>query len=104
MISSGAQLQTPERRFHQTACGLCAVYRLLNAGVSAAKIVGRSDDSSFILRDIRAVARNVAIAQDCADEREYLARMHVPPERERCCADGLSCYYPEVRFPRAEHR
>lgn len=91
-------------RFHQTACGLCAVYRLLHAGVSAAKIVGRSDDSSFILRDIRAVARNVAIARDCADEREYLARMHVPPERERCCADGLSCYYPEVRFPRAEHR
>ena len=85
-------------RFHQTACGLCAVYRLVHAGVSAAKIVGRSDDSSFILRDIESVARNVRIARDCADERDFLDRMYVPPERARDCGDGLSCYYPEVRF------
>lgn len=85
--------------FHQSTCGLCAVWRLVRAGVSAAKIVGRSDDSAFILRDIEAVARNVEIACTCATEQEYLERMFVPPERRGDCADGLSCYYPEVRFP-----
>ena len=44
--------------------------------------------------------RNVEIARACADEQEYLERMDVPPERAAACADGLSCYYPEVRFPR----
>ncbi len=62
-------------RFHRTACGLCAVYRLERAGVAAAKIVGRSDDSAYILRDIEAVVRNVEIARACADEQEYLERM-----------------------------
>ena len=68
--------------------------------MAAAKIVGRSDDSACILRDIEAVVRNVEIARACVDEQEYLARMDVPPERAAACTDGLSCYYPEVRFPR----
>ena len=85
-------------RLHRTACGLCAIWRLERAGVSAAKIVGRSDDSACILRDIETIRRNVAIARGCADEQEFLARMDVPPERAAACADGLSCYYPEVRF------
>ncbi|MBX9033811.1 peptidase U32 family protein [Gordonibacter massiliensis (ex Traore et al. 2017)] len=91
-------------RFHLTACGLCAVYRLERAGVSAAKIVGRSDDPACVLRDIEAVVRNVEIANGCADEQEFLARMSVPPERARDCGDSLSCYYPEVRFPRTARR
>lgn len=86
-------------RFHRTACGLCAIWRLERAGVAAAKIVGRSDDSSFILRDIEAIVRNTAIARTCASEREYLERMEIPPERADSCAEGLSCYYPEARFP-----
>ena len=86
-------------RFHHTACGLCALYRLMRAGVTTAKIVGRSDDSTYILRDIEAVVRNAAIARTCASEQEYLERMRVPPERARDCADALACYYPEVRFP-----
>ena len=99
---SGAARENNEAygRFHRTACGLCAVYRLERAGVAAAKIVGRSDDSACILRDIEAVVRNVEIARACVDEQEYLARMDVPPERAAACTDGLSCYYPEVRFPR----
>ncbi len=48
------------------------------AGVTTAKIVGRSDDSAYILRDIEAVVRNVAIARTCASEQEYLERMRVP--------------------------
>lgn len=86
-------------RFHLAACGLCAIWRLMRAGVASAKIVGRSDDSEFILRDIEAIVCNVEIARACESEREYLRRMCIPPERAPDCADGLSCYYPEVRFP-----
>ena len=60
--------------------------------------MGRSDDSEFILRDIETIRRNVEIARDCGSEREFLARMHVPPERAAACGEGLNCYYPEVRF------
>ena len=85
-------------RFHRAACGLCAVWRFERMGVSAAKIVGRSDDSECILRDIETIRRNVEIARDCGSEREFLSRMHVPPERAAACGEGLNCYYPEVRF------
>lgn len=85
-------------RFHRTACGLCAIYQLEQAGVAAAKIVGRSDDSAYVLRDIEAIVHNVEIAHACANEQEFLEHMHIPPERATDCADSLSCYYPEVRF------
>ena len=86
-------------RLHRTACGLCAIWRLERAGVAAAKIVGRSDDSACILRDIETDTRATWRSHGrCADEQEFLARMDVPPERAAACADGLSRYYPEVRF------
>lgn len=85
-------------RFHRSTCGLCAIWRLSQANVAAAKIVGRSDDAACVLQDIRAVARNVAIAHECATEEEYLTCMEVPHHRMGTCEDGLSCYYPEVRF------
>lgn len=86
-------------QLHESACGLCALWRLMRAGVTSAKIVGRSDDAACVVNDIRAIARNVEIAQECATEKEYLNRMYVPLERAGDCSDGLSCYYPEVRFP-----
>lgn len=85
--------------FHRTACGLCALWRLERAGVAAAKIVGRSDDASCIVRDIEAVVRNGEIARACATEQDFLAQMFIPPDRAPTCRDGLGCYYPEVRFP-----
>lgn len=88
-------------RLHQSTCGLCAIWRLVRANVTAGKIVGRSDAPECVLRDVRAVSRNIAIAQGCASEQEYLARMEMPPDRAGACGEGLSCYYPEVRFEAA---
>lgn len=85
-------------RLHRSACGLCALWRLTQVGVSAVKIVGRSDDSSCILKDVETVRRNREIACECADEQGFFERMEVPPERAAACAGGLNCYYPEVRF------
>lgn len=86
-------------RFHENACGLCALWRLVRAGVSTFKVVGRSDDPETMDGDIRLAARDLAIARSCATEEAYLERMERPRGAERArCDRGLNCYYPEVRF------
>ncbi len=85
--------------FHESACGLCALWRLVRAGVGTFKIVGRSDDPETVDVDISLVARNLAVARRCAVQDEYLAQMLRPsgPDARRCRL-GMNCYYPEVRF------
>ncbi len=87
------------REFHQSACGLCALWRLMRAGVGTFKIVGRSDDPETVDGDIRLAAHDLAVARRCATQEEYLAAMERPsgPEAGRCRL-GLNCYYPEARF------
>ncbi|MBE5962996.1 MAG: U32 family peptidase [Lachnospiraceae bacterium] len=84
--------------FHNTACGLCSIYRFIQMGIVAGKIVGRSDQWENICRDIRYITENVEIARACGSEEEYLKRMVFPEDRNVVCKLGLSCYYPEVRF------
>ena len=81
------------------ACSLCAIYRLMKAGVDAGKIVGRNDNPEAIKRDILLVKKNIEIARSSQTEEEYLDKMIFPPSRCNLCLQGLSCYYPEVRFP-----
>ena len=69
------------RAFHQTACGLCAVKKLRNAGVSSLKIVGRADKKQELLRDIT-VLRRLLDSNSEEDEMETEA-----------CLYGLNCYY-----------
>lgn len=84
--------------FHNNACGLCSIYRFVQMGITAGKIVGRSDEWQDICRDISLLEENVKIAKACHNEEEYLERMILPQDRVRMCKSGLSCYYPEVRF------
>ena len=81
-----------------TACGICAIYRLLNMKIAAAKIVGRAEDEKKILKDIQLVQDNIEIAKQCCSEEEYLEKMIFPSERDHTCFRGNSCYFPEVRF------
>lgn len=85
-------------QYHEFACGQCAIWRLMDLGVSAVKIVGRLDDSSEIAADVAITKRNIEIASQCANEEEYLEKMELPGDLETYCREGLSCYYPEVRF------
>ncbi len=80
----------------KNACGLCAIYRLIQMGVYSGKIVGRVDRSDGIIEDIKNVKRNIEIALCSKSEKEYLKNMFIPSRRQATC--GLSCYYPEVRF------
>lgn len=91
--------RTWAQRFHLNTCGLCALWRLERLGVDAYKIVGRGDNLDDLAADVALASRNLAIAQTCASEGEYLAAMERPAQiRGLCANEGLSCYYPEVMF------
>ncbi|MBO5889235.1 MAG: U32 family peptidase [Clostridia bacterium] len=85
--------------FHgAAACGLCAIYRFSKLGISAYKIVGRSERPSDIIADVKMVKHNLEIAKNSSSEEEYLKKMKMPENAKDACKLGLSCYYPEVRF------
>ncbi len=86
-------------QYRKNACGLCALYRLVNMGITAGKIVGRADNPAQVAEDVALVRENLAVAADSSDEEEYLNRMKWPRERYHLCKNGMCCYYPEVRFP-----
>lgn len=86
------------KAFHHYACGMCALYRLNQAGITSLKIVGRADQQMAIENDIRLTKENIKILNACASEEEYLEKMIFPKEGIRNCKLGYSCYYPEVRF------
>ena len=85
--------------FHKRACGACAVYDLMQAGIDAGKIVGRADGVSSILPEVENLARNIRIASSSTSRREYLDRMIMPSAYDGICYLGCNCYYPEVRYP-----
>lgn len=78
----------------RNACGLCAIYRMLQMNISAVKIVGRADRTDEVAKDIRTVRRNMEIACECTSEEMFLAKIEIPDRWKTVC--GLSCYYPEV--------
>lgn len=84
--------------FHTDACGMCALYRLKEAGISSLKIVGRADNHNSVIKDIQLTKQNISIAASCKSEEEYLNKMAFPDNAKTKCQMGLSCYYPEVRF------
>nr|WP_302596764.1 U32 family peptidase [uncultured Cellulosilyticum sp.] len=86
------------KSFHKFACGLCSIYRFVKLGITAGKIVGRSDEWQNICRDIEYMKDNINIAERCDSEKEYLEKMILPEERNVMCKLGLSCYYPEIRY------
>lgn len=88
-----------EAFFHRhTACGLCAIWQLMRAGVATVKIVGRYENSDAVREDIRLTRQNIETARGCATHAEYLARMEYPADRAERCKMGVNCYYPESRF------
>ena len=83
--------------YHRRTCGLCALWRFEQMGVSAYKVVGRGDDVDDLVADAALVVRNTEIARACATEEEYLACMELPRDPGTLCGmNGLSCYYPEI--------
>ena len=84
--------------YHRRTCGLCALWRFEQLGVSAYKVVGRGDDVDDLCLDAALVMRDIAIARESPTEAAYHERMERPRDPATLCGmRGLSCYYPEVR-------
>lgn len=86
------------RAFHKSACGLCAIWRLINMNICSGKVVGRADGISSIKEDVRLISENLRIASECGSEEEYLTKMVYPQYYDTICYQALNCYYPEVRY------
>lgn len=84
--------------FHFYACGLCSVYRFVQLGIKAGKIVGRTDNYEEICEDIKLICENVKIAKSCESEEEYLSRMIFLKKSQIMCKMAMGCYYLESRF------
>lgn len=84
--------------FHKKACGLCSIYRLIESGITAVKIVGRADNPSELIEDICLAKQSIDLAQHCSTEQMYLEQMTLSDGILEQCLYGLNCYYPCIRF------
>ena len=87
-----------KNRFHSETCGICTIYDFLKLNINACKVVGRKQNIEEIKSDIRLIKKNIEIALNCSSKEEYLSKMIFPENKDYRCREGLSCYYPEVRF------
>ena len=76
-----------------TGCGLCALYRLREAGVTHLKLVGRGGFAHSMLRDISASKEALRLLEEAGSEEEYIRLMKEKVFPEGC---GMNCYYPET--------
>lgn len=73
-----------------TGCGLCALYRLREIGITHLKLVGRGNYTDFMEQDIRMLRQALAILETSASEKDFQLNM-----REQLFPQGCSshCYY-----------
>ena len=73
-----------------TGCGLCALYRLREIGITHLKLVGRGNYTDFMEQDIRMLRQALAILETSTSEKDFQQNM-----REQLFPQGCSshCYY-----------
>ncbi len=73
-----------------TGCGLCALYRLREIGITHLKLVGRGNYTDFMEQDIRMLRQALAILEPSTSEKNFQLNM-----REQLFPQGCSshCYY-----------
>ena len=76
-----------------TGCGLCALYRLRQAGITHLKLVGRGNYVDFMEKDIRNLKTALDILEHVDTEEEYIRDMKRMLFPYGC--SGL-CYYREM--------
>ena len=58
-----------------SGCGLCALYRLKEAGITHLKLVGRGNYTDFMEKDIRNLRRALDILKASKTEKDYINSM-----------------------------
>ncbi len=74
-------------------CGLCALWRLREAGVTYLKVVSRGNHTDATAADIRAVKTAVRLLDQAESEADYIRQMKAQLFSNGC---GRVCYYPEL--------
>lgn len=73
-----------------SGCGLCALYRLQEAGITHLKLVGRGNHSEDMKADIQNLRKALTILKTAGSEAEYCRQM-----KQQIFPNGCSrqCYY-----------
>ena len=73
-----------------TGCGLCALYRMRQIGITHLKLVGRGNYTDFMEKDIRQLKKALELLDGAEDEADYQKTIQTTIFPEGC---GKKCYY-----------
>lgn len=73
-----------------TGCGLCALYRMRQIGITHLKLVGRGNYTDFMEKDIRQLRKALELLDGAEDEADYQKTIQTTIFPEGC---GKKCYY-----------
>lgn len=73
-----------------TGCGLCALYRMKQVGITHLKLVGRGNYTDFMEKDIRQLRKTLDILEKSHNELQYQRKMKASLFPDGC---SQNCYY-----------
>ena len=73
-----------------TGCGLCALYRMKQVGITHLKLVGRGNYTDFMEKDIRQLRKVLDILENSDSEAQYQRKMKASLFPDGC---SRNCYY-----------
>lgn len=73
-----------------TGCGLCALYRMKQVGITHLKLVGRGNYIDFMEKDIRQLRKVLDILENSDSEAQYQKKMKASLFPDGC---SRNCYY-----------
>lgn len=73
-----------------TGCGLCAIYRMKQVGITHLKLVGRGNYTDFMEKDIRQLRKALDILEKSDNELQYQRKMKASLFPDGC---SQNCYY-----------
>lgn len=73
-----------------TGCGLCALYRMKQVGITHLKLVGRGNYTDFMEKDIRQLRKALDILEKSDNELQYQREMKASFFPDGC---SQNCYY-----------
>ena len=73
-----------------TGCGLCALYRMKQVGITHLKLVGRGNYTDFMEKDIRQLRKTLDILENSDSEAQYQKKMKASLFPDGC---SQNCYY-----------
>lgn len=71
-------------------CGLCALYRMKQVGITHLKLVGRGNYTDFMEKDIRQLRKALDILENSDSEAQYQKKMKASLFPDGC---SQNCYY-----------